>query len=142
MGILMNFHLDIVNIKKSIFSGSVKKIQVSGSEGNLGIYPGHTQLLSMIKPGIIYIHDKNNKEKIFYISGGILEVQPSIVSILADTVICAEDLNRQCIVEERRIAEKCMKDRQLKKEKQLYLLTISQAIAKLRVLDILEKSKK
>ncbi|MDE5285173.1 MAG: F0F1 ATP synthase subunit epsilon, partial [Buchnera aphidicola] len=51
----MNFYLDIVNIKKCIFSGSVKKIQISGSEGNLGIYPGHAQLLSMIKPGIIHI---------------------------------------------------------------------------------------
>ncbi len=137
----MNFYLDIVSVEKCIFSGLVKKIRVSGSEGELGIYPRHAQLLSIIKPGIVYISHEDNKEECLYISGGILEVQPSIVSILADIAIRATDLDRGQILKAKKHAEENMKNKHIKMKKDDILLAISKEIAKLRVLDIMDKFK-
>ncbi|QCI17435.1 F0F1 ATP synthase subunit epsilon [Buchnera aphidicola (Acyrthosiphon lactucae)] len=138
----MDFYLDVVSVKKRIFSGFVKKIQVSGSEGELGIYPGHTQLLSIIKPGIVYIvHKENAKEECIYISGGILEVQPTVVSILADVAIRAVDLNRERILKTKKDAEEHIKKKDIKIKKDDILLQISKEIAKLRVLEMMDKFK-
>jgi F-type H+-transporting ATPase subunit epsilon len=135
----MDFYLDVVSIEKRIFSGLVERIRVSGSEGEMGIYPGHTQLLSIIKPGIIYIFRKNKTEECLYISGGILEVQPSIVSILADVVIRGIDLDRERILRSKNQAEQNFKNNSQKDD---VLLEISKEIAKLRVLEIIDKFKK
>jgi len=138
----MNFYLDVVSIKKRIFSGFVKKIRVSGSEGELGIYPRHTQLLSIIKPGIVHItHESDKKEECIYISGGILEVQPSIVSILADVAIRAVDLDRNRILQTKKNAEEHIKNENIKIKKDDILLQISKEIAKLKVLDMMDKFK-
>lgn len=138
----MDFYLDVVSVKKRIFSGLVKKIRVSGSEGELGIYPGHTQLLSIIKPGMVYIsHKIDKREECIYISGGILEVQPSIVSILADVAIRAVDLDRQRVLKTKKNAEEYIKNTNEKIKKDDILLKISKEIAKLRVLEMMDKFK-
>ncbi|ALD14981.1 ATP synthase F0F1 subunit epsilon [Buchnera aphidicola (Aphis glycines)] len=137
----MHFYLDIVSVEKRIFSGLVNKIQVSGSEGEMGIYPGHTQLLSIIKPGRIYISHKNTTEEFLYISGGILEIQPSVVSILADIAIRGVDLDRARILEAKKQAEERFKNQDKKIKKNDLLRQISQEIAKLRVLEIMNKLK-
>lgn len=137
----MNFYLDIVSLEKRIFSGEVKKIRVSGSEGELGIYPGHVQLLSIIKPGMIYIFHKDKKEECIYISGGILEVQPNTVSVLADTAIRAIHLNRENILKAKKEAEENIDNNNIKMKKNDILLKISKEIAKLRVLEMMDKFK-
>ncbi|WP_261979559.1 F0F1 ATP synthase subunit epsilon [Buchnera aphidicola] len=137
----MHFYLDIVSFEKRIFSGLVEKIQVSGSEGDMGIYPGHTQLLSIIKPGIIHISHKNQTEECLYISGGILEIQPSIVSILADIAIRGADLDQERILKAKKQAEECFKNQDKNIKKDDLLIQISQEIAKLRVLEIMNKYK-
>lgn len=137
----MSFYLDVVSVKKRIFSGEVKKIRVSGSEGELGIYPGHVQLLSIIKPGMIYIFHKDKQEECIYISGGILEVQPHTVSILADIAIRAIDLNRKNILKAKRKAQEDIKNENIKTKKNDILLEISKEIAKLRVLEMMDKFK-
>ncbi|QCI23588.1 F0F1 ATP synthase subunit epsilon [Buchnera aphidicola (Macrosiphoniella sanborni)] len=136
----MSFYLDVVSLKKRIFSGFVKKIRVTGSEGELGIYPGHTQLLSIIKPGMIYIfHQEEKKEECIYLSGGILEIQPSVVSILANVAIRAIDLDRNRILKTKKNAEENIKNESIKTKKDEILLKISQEIAKLRVLEMMDK---
>ncbi|QCI20175.1 F0F1 ATP synthase subunit epsilon [Buchnera aphidicola (Brachycaudus cardui)] len=137
----MNFYLDVVSVKKRIFSGLVKKIRVSGSEGELGIYPGHVQLLTIIKPGMVCILHKNGEEECIYISGGILEIQPSVVSILSDIAIRAIDLDKKSILQAKKHAEKNMKNDSIKMNKNEILLEISKEIAKLRVLEMMDKSK-
>ncbi|ADP67581.1 F0F1 ATP synthase subunit epsilon [Buchnera aphidicola str. JF98 (Acyrthosiphon pisum)] len=138
----MNFYLDVVSLTKTIFSGFVEKIRVSGSEGELGIYPGHAQLLSILKPGMVYIfHKKDKKEECIYISGGILEVQPSVVSILADVAIHAIDLDRSRILKTKKNAEESIKNNDTKINKDAILLQISKEIAKLRVLEVMDKFK-
>lgn len=86
-------HLDIVSAEKEIYSGLVQMVVVSGELGELGIVPGHAPLLSMIKPGEIRLTTQSGQEEIFYVSGGMLEVQPHVVTILADVVLRAEDLS-------------------------------------------------
>lgn len=137
----MNFYLDIVSVEKRIFSGLVEKIRVSGSEGEMGIYPGHAQLLSIIKPGIIYIFHKNKTEECLYISGGILEIQPSIISILADIVIRGIDLDRSRILAAKKQAEEYFNNQDKNIKKDDLIVQISKEIAKLRVLEIMDKFK-
>ncbi len=79
----MTYHLDVVSAEQQMFSGLVEKIQVTGSEGELGIYPGHAPLLTAIKPGMIRIVKQHGHEEFIYLSGGILEVQPGNVTVLA-----------------------------------------------------------
>ncbi len=82
----MTYHLDVVSAEQQMFSGLVEKIQVTGSEGELGILPGHAPLLTAIKPGMIRVKQHGHEEFILC-SGGILEVQPGNVTVLADTAI-------------------------------------------------------
>ena len=89
----MTYHLDVVSAEQQMFSGLVEKIQVTGSEGELGIYPGHAPLLTAIKPGMIRIVKQHGHEEFIYLSGGILEVQPGSVTVLADTADSSEDLD-------------------------------------------------
>lgn len=89
----MTYHLDVVSAEQQMFSGLVEKIQVTGSEGELGIYPGHAPLLTAIKPGMIRIVKQHGHEEFIYLSGGILEVQPGSVTVLADTAIRGQDLD-------------------------------------------------
>jgi len=101
----MTTHLDVVSAENMIFSGRVESIQVSGSEGELGINPGHAPLLTALKPGIVRIVKQHGEEEIIYIAGGILEVQPSSITVLADVAARAEDLDASAAEEAKRSAE-------------------------------------
>ncbi|MDF7670489.1 F0F1 ATP synthase subunit epsilon [Orbaceae bacterium ESL0721] len=90
---LTSYQLEVVSAESHLFSGDVQHITVTGSEGELGIYSGHTPLLTTIKPGMVGIVKADGTEEFIYLSGGILEVQPKVVTILADTAIRGEDLD-------------------------------------------------
>ena len=105
----MTYHLDVVSAEQQMFSGLVEKIQVTGSEGELGIYPGHAPLLTAIKPGMIRIVKQHGHEEFIYLSGGILEVQPGSVTVLADTAIRGQDLDEARALEAKRKAEEHIK---------------------------------
>jgi len=94
--------LNVVSVEQNIFSDLIKKIQVSGIEGELGIYPRHVQFLSLVKPGTLLILDKNDCHHFIYISGGIIEVQPSVVSILVDVAIRGADLDASLILDKKK----------------------------------------
>lgn len=87
-------HLDVVSAEQEIFSGSVESIQVTGSEGELGIHPGHAPLITQLKPGMVRLVSQGTEELI-YVNGGLLEIQPGNVTVLADTALRAEDLDEQ-----------------------------------------------
>ena len=88
----MTIHVDIVSAEESIYSGLVEAVIASAQEGEVGIYPRHAPLLTRLKAGEVRLL-KDGKEEQFYISGGILEVQPHIVTILADTALRDDDVN-------------------------------------------------
>ena len=86
-------HLDIVSAEEEIFSGNVKNIIAAAMMGEVGIYPQHTPMITPLKPGEIKVITEEDEEHLFFISGGVLEVQPNIVTVLADTAIRGEDLD-------------------------------------------------
>ena len=101
---MATFNLTIVSAEQKIFEGEVKQIQVTGVEGELGILPGHTPLLTAIKPGIVKFTLKDGNEEVIYVSGGFLEVQPNIVTVLADIAIRGSELDADRIHEAKRKA--------------------------------------
>jgi len=101
-------HLDIVSAEQQIFSGEVEMIFVTGEMGELGIAPGHSQLLTTLRPGYVRTIASNREEEVFYISGGMLEVQPYIVSVLADTAMRAADIDETAALLAKENAEKAL----------------------------------
>lgn len=136
-------HLIIVNLKKKIFDDFVKKIQVTGSEGGLGIYPNHAPLLTIMKPGIINIYTGDNKDKqdFIYISGGILEIQENVVSILSNTAIHGKDLDEKMALKSKKEAE-LLYFKQKRKNYSAQVkasIELSKAIFKLRIIELMRK---
>lgn len=101
----MTVHLDVVSAEKMIFSGRVESLQVSGTEGDLGVNAGHAPLLTAIKPGALRVVKQNGEEEVIYVEGGILEIQPGNVSVLADVATRAEDLDADAAEAAKRAAE-------------------------------------
>ncbi|HIF9217382.1 TPA: F0F1 ATP synthase subunit epsilon [Photobacterium damselae] len=100
------FQLSIVSAEGPLFSGSAHALAVSGIDGELGIRPGHSPLLTKLKPGVAsFVVDLQLPEEVLYISGGIVEVQPSIVTVLADTAMHGKDIDKARADEARRAAE-------------------------------------
>lgn len=126
------FELSVVSAEKEIFNGNVVSVRVSGIDGELGVYAGHAPLLTSIKPGMVKYTLENGKEEFIYVSGGFLEVQPTIVTVLADVAIRGEELDQQRILAAKRKAE----DTLSKSNNAELSAKLSREIAKLRVYEI------
>jgi len=131
--------IEIVSAEVSIFLGEATHVVVTGLLGELGIYPGHTQLLTALKPGPVRIVKPDGEDEILYISGGILEVQPQLVSILADTAIRAADLDELAALEAKEHAERILSDKQADIDYAKATAELAQAVAQLQVISKLKK---
>jgi len=89
----MSVHCDIVSAEESIFSGRAELVVASGVLGDLGIAPGHAALLTELQPGPVRVNKQGGGEEIFYVTGGFIEVQPNVVTVLADTAVRADDID-------------------------------------------------
>lgn len=135
----MTFHLDIVSAEAPIFSGLVERIIATGKMGELGIYPGHTPLLTTLKPGFIRAVKQNGEEEVFYISGGVLEVQTDIATVLADTALRADHLDEAAALEAKERAEKRMADKHGEFEYSQAMGELAEAAAQIRAIQELRK---
>jgi F-type H+-transporting ATPase subunit epsilon len=135
-------HLDIVSAEREIFTGRVETLTVSGSEGNLGIQPGHAPLLTHLKPGLVELVLQGGKREVFYISGGTLEVQPDATTILADTAVRAEDLDEIAAQKAREKAEKEASSRKANIEYSKTLTELAEATAQLRAIKEIKEIRK
>jgi F-type H+-transporting ATPase subunit epsilon len=135
----MTTHLDVVSAEKSLFSGLVSHLSVSGQEGELGIMHGHTPLLTPIKPGMVQMVTQSGAEEVIYISGGFLEVQPGGVTVLADTAIRGQDLDKAKAEEAKRAAEAKMSNPSKEIDFALVTAQLSQAVAQLRAIKLARK---
>jgi len=107
---MATLHVDVVSAESSIFSGEAKFVALPGEMGELGIYPRHTPLITRIKPGAVRIvRADNGEEEFVFVAGGILEVQPGSVTVLADTAIRGHDLDEAKALEAKKLAEDAMK---------------------------------
>ncbi|MCL2657890.1 MAG: F0F1 ATP synthase subunit epsilon [Betaproteobacteria bacterium] len=108
----MTVHVDVVSTEESIFSGLCEFVVLPGETGELGIMPGHTPLLTRIRPGAVRLKLANQQEEeLIFVAGGLLEVQPSMVTVLADTAIRGKDLDEAKSMEAKRVAEEAMTNR-------------------------------
>ena len=108
---MATLHVDVVSAESSIFSGEAKFVALPGEMGELGIYPRHTPLITRIKPGAVRIvRADNGEEEFVFVAGGILEVQPGGVTVLADTAIRGHDLDEAKALEAKKLAEDAMKN--------------------------------
>jgi len=136
----MTIHVDIVSAEESIFSGLAEMVVVPGTEGELGIYPRHTPLLTRIRPGSVRIKVPDQaEEELIYVSGGMLEIQPSVVTVLADTAIRGADLDEARAMEAKQAAEEAMRDKTADIDYAQAQAELAQAIAQLHAIQKLRK---
>ncbi|EEZ42196.1 TPA: F0F1 ATP synthase subunit epsilon [Photobacterium damselae] len=137
----ITFHLDVVSAEKRLFSGRVENIQVTGSEGELGIHAGHTPLLTALIPGMIRITKQHGEEEVIYLSGGMLEVQPSTVTVLADTAIRGVDLDAAKAEEAKRQAMEHIHNPHGDIDYAQAASDLAKAIAQLRVIELTKRAR-
>jgi F-type H+-transporting ATPase subunit epsilon len=108
---MASIHVEVVSAESSIYSGEASFISLPGESGELGILPGHTPLITRIRPGSVRIEKLDGSEEFVFVAGGILEVQPNAVTVLADTAIRGADLDEAKASEVKRKAEELMATR-------------------------------
>ena len=133
---------DIVSAEAEIFHGTATLVVASGEMGELGIAPRHAPLITRLKPGYVRVVPESGEEQLFYVSGGILEVQPQVVTVLADTAVRAKDLDEVAAVRAKEDAERKLADRSETVEIAQAQAELSQAIAQLQAIERLRKAMK
>ncbi|MEO6280439.1 F0F1 ATP synthase subunit epsilon [Roseateles sp.] len=132
---MATLHVDVVSAEELIFSGEAKFVALPGESGELGILPRHTPLITRIKPGAVRIERPDGTEEFVFVAGGILEVQPNRVTVLADTAIRGKDLDEAKAVEAKKQAEEALKNAKSELDQaaiQNELLTLAAQVAALR----------
>lgn len=135
----MTMHVDIVSAEKEIFSGRAEMLSASAADGEVGILPQHSQMITPLRAGQIRLKISDTEEKVFYVSSGMLEVQPDVVTVLADTAERAEDLDEAIALEAKRRAEEAMVDTANELDYAKALIEQAQAIAQIAAIRKLKK---
>lgn len=132
-------HCDIVSAEAEIFSGLVEMVVAHGALGDLGIAPGHAPLLTNLKPGPVRLIKQGGEQEVFYISGGFLEVQPSMVKVLADTVVRAGDVDEAAARQALEAAEKALQGKGAEFDYSSAAARLAEAAAQLRTVEQMRK---
>ncbi len=135
----MQIHVDIVSTEREIFSGSVEMVFAPAVMGELGIAPRHAPLITRLSPGEVRLKLPDGKEESFYVSGGMLEVQPHVVTILSDTAVRAEDLDEAAVLKAREEAEVALKDREAETDYAVAQAQLAETVAQLQAIQRLRK---
>lgn len=136
----MTVHVDVVSAEEQIFSGLAELVSLPGESGELGVLPGHTPLLTRIRPGMVRIKVPHQaEEEIVFVAGGLLEVQPNLVTVLADTAIRGCDLDEAKAMEAKRRAEEALANRQAELDYAKLQVELAEAIAQLQTIDRFRK---
>jgi len=135
----MTIHVDIASPEESIFSGAANMVFAPAYMGEIGITPRHSPLLTKLVPGEIRIQVEGGGEESYYVSGGFLEVQPHMVTVLADAAVRAKDLDEAAAEEARNRAESALEDRNEEVDLAIVEAQLAEAIAQLRVLERFRK---
>lgn len=133
------FHLDIVSAEDSIYSGPAEFITAPAIMGEVGVYPQHTPMLTRIKSGVVRIKAPLKEDEEVYVSGGMLEIQPDVVTILADTALRGKDLDESKALESKRLAEEAMKNKSSEFEYARAQAELMEATAQLAAIKKLRK---
>jgi F-type H+-transporting ATPase subunit epsilon len=138
----MTLHVDIVSAEASVYSGIAEYVIAPAEMGEVGIYPRHTPLLTRLKPGSVRIKLPDQvEEDLIYVSGGILEVQPGVITILSDTAARGADLDEARVEEAKRQAEEAMKNRTSSMDYARAQAELAEAVAQLAAIQKLRKTR-
>lgn len=136
----MTVHVDIVSAEEQIFSGLAEFVALPGEAGELGILPGHMPLMTRIKPGAVRVRIPGQAdEELVFVAGGMLEVQPGLVTVLADTAIRGKDLDEAKALEAKRMAEEALRNQSAKLDYAKAQAELIEAIAQLEAIQRLRK---
>ena len=129
---------NVVSAKETIYSGEISMLIATGVEGEVGILPGHIPFITLLKPGTMQIKTSNGNDEMVYVSGGVLEVQPHLVTVLADTAVRAHDLDEAKILEARRHAEQTLQNQKADIDTSPALAALAESLAQLQTLQKLK----
>ncbi|OOZ39378.1 F0F1 ATP synthase subunit epsilon [Solemya pervernicosa gill symbiont] len=131
----MTMHVNIVSAEAEIYSGTVAQVHAPAIMGEVGIYPRHTPMMTQLKPGEVRIVTDGGEDEFFYVSGGMLEVQPHVVTVLADTALRAKDVDEAAAIEAKQRAEEAMKSRESDIDYARAQAELAEAVAQLRTIE-------
>jgi F-type H+-transporting ATPase subunit epsilon len=134
-------HVDIVSAEGEIYAGPAKVVYLPAQEGEIGVYPRHAPLLTMLKPGEVRVEGTDGQEHSFYVGGGALEVQPNQVTVLADTAARARDLDEQAALAARQRAQEALASHLDKISYAEAQAELARAIAQLKLIEKLRRVK-
>ncbi len=138
----MTIHVDVVSAEALLYSGTAEFVIVPGESGELGVYPRHAPLVTRLKPGSVRVKVPNQvEEELIYVNGGLVEIQPDVVTILSDTGIRGKDLDEAKALEAKRQAEEAMKNQTGAMEIAQAQIELAQAVAQLAAIHKLRKIK-
>jgi F-type H+-transporting ATPase subunit epsilon len=137
----MTMHVNIVSAEKLLFSDTAEIVVAPASQGEVGIYPRHTQMLTTLKPGEVRITRQGGEEESIFVSGGILEVQPHVVTILSDTAVRGADLDEAAALAAMERAKQALADKSGDMEEAEALARIAESAAQLKMIEKLRKGK-
>lgn len=134
-------HIDVVSAEESIFSGEAEFVVAPAGAGEVGIYPNHAPMITTIKPGALRIKQSSEKEEtLIFISGGMLEVQPGMITVLADTAIRGQDLDEAKAIAAKEAAEEALKNRASEIDYAAAQAELAEAVAQIQAIQKLRKS--
>jgi F-type H+-transporting ATPase subunit epsilon len=136
---MATIHVDIVSAEGEIFSGEASMVFAPAVMGEIGIAPRHAPLLTTLKPGEVRVQTPGGEEQFFYVSGGALEIQPHLVTVLADTALRAKDLDEAASLQAKQRAEEALKDRGDQIQLAEAQMELARAVAQLKAIEKLRK---
>ena len=124
----------VVSAREELYSGDITMLIATGIEGEIGVLPGHTPLITLLKPGAMRVQTANGEEEVIYVSGGVLEIQPKTVTVLADTAMRAHNLDESKIVEARKKAEQMLVNQSDTLQTNAALASLAESVAQLQTI--------
>ena len=137
----MTMHVNIVSAETEIFSGTVTQVFAPAEMGEVGVFPRHAPMLSTLKAGVVRVISQEGEEQSFYVSGGILEIQPHVVTILSDTAMRAADIDESAALEAKARAESAMTDKAADMDYAKAKAELLEAVAQIETLKKIRKNK-
>ncbi|WP_440996667.1 F0F1 ATP synthase subunit epsilon [Arhodomonas sp. SL1] len=137
----MTMHVDIASAEESIFSGTATFLLARATDGEVGVLPRHAPMLVQLQPGEVMVRSQNGEESLYYVSGGLMEVQPHVITVLADTAVRARDIDEAAAKEAKRRAEEALSERTAEMDYARAQAELAEAVAQLRALDKIRRQR-
>ncbi|WP_434352772.1 F0F1 ATP synthase subunit epsilon [Psychrobacter sp. HD31] len=131
---MATFQCRVVSAREELYAGEISMLVATGSEGELGILPNHTPLITLLKPGPMHIKTADGNEEMIYVSGGVLEVQPKLVTVLADTAMRAANLDEAQVIAARKKAEQMLTNQNDTVQTNAALASLAESVAQLQTI--------